>query len=141
MSVVDFVPQGTLGSELLPKRYDLEIYKGDTPKFTFNLSDTGGPIDFTGATAIVQVKTVAGDGSEGTAVTPGPTVNSTNFATGVVVIEVSVAASNALAVAAAPTYIDGLMWELEVTDSSGNVRTYLGGLIKIYEDVVENLGV
>lgn len=140
MAVIDFVSQGTLGEEILPKRYDLSIFRGDTPKFTFNLKDSeGAALDLTGATAKVEIKTKS-EGSEGTVVTPGPSVDSTNFATGVVVIEFSSEATNAMAVASQPTYIEALIWELEITDSGGNVRTYLGGLIDMHEDIVENVG-
>lgn len=59
MSIVDFPTQGTIGTSLKPKRFDIDMYQGDT--FKFYLSFTGPSLDVTGWTASADVKKMTDD--------------------------------------------------------------------------------
>ena len=128
MSVTDFPLAGTIGSNLLPKRYDIVIYQGDT--FTFNvvLKDSlDVPLDVTGWTPEAQIKKVSDN-------TPAETPNLTAVAgttDGKITVTLSGTGSSALYGATEYKY------DLQVTDTSGNVRTFLGGKITVTEDVTE----
>jgi hypothetical protein len=138
LGVGNFQAVATLGQELLPKRIDLKVYKGDSYSFTFNIQDEAQtPVDLSGGTPVVEVRTVS-NGNIGTVVGGTVSVDNTNFATGVVVINFTPAHTNAYGVALEPSYVDYLLWELEIT-LSGVVRTYLGGRINVYNDIVENV--
>lgn len=139
MSVIDFTPIATLGALVLPKRYDLELYVGDDVEFVFNLKQADGTtaLDVSGASPTCEVKTLA-DGTESSALTPAVAPDMTDAVNGKIVIPFTPAHTQAYVTAAAPTYVDALIWELQL-ELDGKVRTYLGGKITLHEDIVETV--
>ena len=127
MSVIDFNKEGSIGTNLKPKRYDIEIYQGDTFSFNLVLKDgSGNPLTITGWTGLAQIKKVS-DSSPGE--TPSLTV--TNEGAGTFKIALTDTETGAL---------DGdteYKYDVQVTDNSGNKRTYIGGKITVTEDISE----
>ena len=121
--VVDFPQQGTIGTSLKPKRYDIEVYQDDSFEFQMAFSFGGVPTNVTGWTGLCQVKTAAG-AVEGTAVVTivGAATNgvfNVNFDS--------------------VTGIDAGDYEYDIqfTDAGGKKRTYIGGKFVVTEDISE----
>lgn len=117
-------PGGTLGVDFLPSNFDLVLYKGDYFPLRVTLKDpvTTLPIDLTGYTAAAQIRTdfedpIAYDFE--VAITPG---------IGQVDLLLSSATSETIP---AGSYV----WDFEVTDPSGNVRTYITGDVQMLNEV------
>lgn len=128
MSIVEFPSQGTIGQTFLPKRYDIAIYQGDTFKFDLVLKDEGGvPLDITGWTGLAQIKKVE-DSSAAETPTLTTTVGTTD---GKITIGISNTGTGALLEDVEYKY------DVQLTDTAGNVRTFLGGKITITGDVSE----
>lgn len=128
MSITNFPTEGTVGTTLRPKRFDLEVYQGDT--FTFNLvlkGDGGTPLDLTGWEGIAQIKKA--DGSPGETPSLDLDIGDTN---GTVVISLTGTESNALDPDSGP-----YKYDVQLTDTAGNKRTFIGGVITITEDISE----
>jgi hypothetical protein len=121
-------PQGALNSGAMPKNYDLYIYEGDSLRFTITVKDANGmPVGLTGATAKADIKTGYADP---TAVAsfecsiPDPE-------TGVVSLYLSPATTGSLA--SGSPYI----WDFQITESGGDVRTYLTGDVIVTPQVTK----
>lgn len=126
MSVIDFPQAGTIGSTLKPKRWDIEIYQGDTFAFALQFKDASNAlINVTGWTALAQIKN-----SDGTPATTPAFATTVGGADGKITIKLTDVQSNDLA---AGEY----MYDVQVTDSAGNKRTYIGGRITVTEDISE----
>lgn len=124
MGVVDFQSQGTIGTTLMPKRYDIEIYKGDTFEVILNFKDSSSmAVDLTGFIGLVQFK----DANNMVAATPTITMNA-NGTVGAAKIFIANTAT-----IAAGTY----SWDFQLTDSGGRKRTYIGGKVTITQDISE----
>lgn len=126
MSVVDFPQVGTIGTTLKPKRYDIEIYQGDTFGFALQFKDsTNALINVTGWSALAQIKNSDG--------TPAPTAAFTTVigtTDGKITIKLTDVQSGDLP--------EGeYKYDVQVTDSAGNKRTYIGGRITVVEDISE----
>lgn len=120
--VVDFPLAGTVGATLKPKRYDIEVYQDDSFEFTLTLSKASVPTNVTGWTGLCQVKK-ADNTLLGTAVITFPTPPS-----GVVNINFDSVTGEA-----AGEY----KYDVQLTDSGGKKRTFIGGKFTITEDVSE----
>lgn len=124
MSLVTDYPEAgaKIGTTLKPKRFDIDIYQGDTFSFFLTFTDQG--IDVTGWTGSAVVKA----------------------------IDTKVAVSNAVTVSAVDTVnkrftvsLDSdlldpgveYMYDVQVTDAGGNKRTFIGGKVTVDEDITE----
>lgn len=125
MSIVDFPAEGEIGTDLKPKRYDIEIYQGDT--FTFDMVFLNGatPVDVTGWTAQAQIKKM--DNTPGETPNLGITVGTTNGK-----ITVDLTDTETAALAGTTDY----KYDIQVSDGLSK-RTYIGGKITVTEDVTE----
>lgn len=126
-SVTDFESQGTIGANLLPKRYDIVIYQGDTFTFDLILENNGTPLDVTGWTGKAEInKDVLGTPGE----TPelGLTIGTTD---GKVTVDLTNTESAAL-IGDTQYYYD-----IELTDTGSNVRTFIGGFITVTKDITD----
>ena len=123
MGVVDFPQQGTIGANLLPKRYDIEIYQGDTFEVALNFKDGNqNPVDLTGFVGTVQFKN-----SQGTVMaSPTVTVNEGGILGRVLItlLDTSVLPEGSYS------------WDLQLSDGTRH-RTYIGGRVVVTEDVTE----
>ena len=125
MSVVDFPSAGVIGANLKPKRYDIELYQGDTFKFSLVLKNGGTPINITGWTPLAQIKRLT-DSS------PAETPVLTTTVTGIEgKINIGVDATGTSALDADLEY----KYDLQLTDTDGNVRTFIGGKITVTADI------
>lgn len=122
MGIVDYSKQGTIGTSRLPKRYDLEIYQGDTLDEVISFKDSlGAAVDLTGFTALVEFKEL---NSETVVATPSTPVNYLTNGN----VRMYIADTN--------TIPEGeYRWDLQLTDASGNRRTYVGGKVIVTGDV------
>lgn len=124
MGVVDYPQQGTIGANLLPKRYDITIYQGDTFNVVFNFKNNGVGVDLgAGWSGLCQFRAAPGG-----AVVASPTV--------------TLNADGTLGKVRLYLQTDSLtpaeyQWDFELTDPSGNKRTYFGGKVTIDQDVSE----
>lgn len=120
MSIVDFPSQGSIGASLKPKRYDLEIYQGDTFEVPLAfLQPDDSPVDLTGVT--LKVGFQKQDGSAASV----PLTASHNGTGGVVTLLISDTST------LAGTY----EWDLQVITTDNKKRTYIGGLVTVTEDI------
>ena len=61
MTIIDYEQAGTIGANLLPKRYDIDLYQGDTFEVVLNFKDAGNVgVDLTGFTGNCQFKPTTG---------------------------------------------------------------------------------
>jgi hypothetical protein len=128
MSIVDFPSQGTIGTNLQPKRYDIVLYQGDDFQFNFVLKDSlGAALDLTGWSGLAQIKNKAtGSAAETPALTV--TVGTTNGT-----VNVSISSTGTDALQGDTEY----KYDVQLTDAGGKKRTYIGGVITVTEDVSE----
>lgn len=123
MPISSFSSQGTIGATVLPKRYDIAIYEGDTFSVTLNFKDASNvAIDLTGFTGLCQFKNSA---NTATVATPTVTVNSGGV-TGAVLIQLL-----DTTILTEGTYL----YDVQLTDPSGKKRTYIGGQITVTGDI------
>lgn len=127
MSIVDFPVQGTIGTNLLPKRFDITLYQGDTFQFNLTLSGTGGPINLTGWSAEVDIQKTS---DNSVAETPEMTAT-IDAAPTTGIIHISLSSTGTAALNEATEY----KYDVQCTDSAGNVRTFIGGLITVTDDI------
>lgn len=119
---------GVLGRDFLPNNFDIELYKGDYFPLTVTLvqPDNAGPLNLTGYTPSAQVRANYGDPLvyNFTATIPDPT-------TGVVHLVLPSAVTAGIEPG---SYI----WDFQVREPSGNVRTYIAGDVTVYNEVTPN---
>lgn len=122
MGIVDYTKQGTIGASRLPKRYDLEIYRGDTLDEIIAFKDVNGTgVNLTGFTALVEFKDLT---DEDVVATPTMTVNySGNGNVRMFIADTTVIPEGQY------------RWDLQLTDPGGSRRTYIGGLVTVTGDV------
>jgi hypothetical protein len=128
--VTDFPTQGTIGTSLRPKRYDIEVYQDDSFEFKLEFlqpvvppATVGVPVNITGWVGLCQVKDADGV-TVGTAtitiVSPASNgVLNCNFdsVTGIEAGEYS--------------------YDIQITDDGGRKRTFIGGKFNVTEDISE----
>lgn len=122
MGIVDYTKQGSIGTSRLPKRFDLEIYQGDTLDEIIAFKDSNGVgVDLTGFTALVEFKNLT---NETVVATPTMTINYNGNGN----VRMFIADTNVI-----PE--DEYRWDLQLTDSGGSRRTYIGGKVIVTADV------
>lgn len=114
-----------MGSDFRPGKLDIKIWRNDTWIQVYALTANNVPISLVGATVYIQVR-------KGCDSTLALTVTNGNGATigGVSNNEITV---NKLVNIDKGTY----KWDMQVTLSSGAVRTYLEGQFIVYDDVTK----
>ena|SRR6187431_2686763 len=121
MGVVDFPAQGTIGTSRKPKRYDIEVYQGDT--FEFYLTFSGTALDVTGWTASATVKKSSDHSVVSSIITIGA-VDTTN--------------KRFLVTLASDSLDPTATYEYDIqVNSAGKKRTFIGGKITVTEDITE----
>lgn len=122
MGIVDYTKQGSIGTSRLPKRFDLEIYQGDTLDEIIAFKDSGGVgVNLTGFTALVEFKNLD---NETVVATPTMTINYNGNGN----VRMFIADTNVIP--------EGeYRWDLQLTDSGGSRRTYIGGKVIVTADV------
>ena len=119
--VTDYPSQGTVGVTRKPKRYDIDLYQGDT--FAFYLTFTGTGLDVTGWTASATVKKVSDNTLVSSVITPSA---------------VDVAGKRFLITVDSELLTPGTEYLYDVQVTSGaSKRTFIGGKITIDEDITE----
>ena len=113
---------------MLPISYTLDIYAGDDRDFTIRLkNDSGDPINLTAYSALMQIKTdVCG------AVDLGIVGVIDSPITGLINFPITNIESQALALNCSTTCYK---YDVQLTEPSGGIKTYLRGAVKVYEDV------
>lgn len=117
-------PEGDIGITRLPQNVDFSIWQGDVQLFYIRFADPdNNPIDLTGVTAQAVLRPSPGTGTEYpfTCAIQGEFNN-----------EVRVYMSSAVTSTLTP---GDYVWNFQLTDSSGDVRTYLAGDVKVYAEV------
>lgn len=122
MSIIDSPSQGTIGTTRKPKRFDIDLYQGDT--FAFYLTFSGDELDVTGWAASSDVQKV----SDNSVVDDVITIDVVDTANKRFLIHVD---SDLL------TPGEEYKYDVQVTDASGNKRTFIGGKITTTEDITE----
>lgn len=130
MGVVNFDKAGDIGVSLRPKRIDIELYRGDSFKFFFELEgpapEGGGPrppINITGWTGRSEVK----DSGNLVVDTPIVTIDGDPLEGR---IKVDFGTTEDIEPGE-------YRYDVEMTDSGGNVRTFVGGKFVVTEDVTD----
>jgi hypothetical protein len=122
MTIIDYEQQGTIGANLLPKRYDIKIYQGDTFEVILNFKDSNNVgVDLAGFTGRAQFKPTTGAPID---LTVTPTYNAVAGA-----VRVYLADTSAL--------VGEYSWDLELEDAGGRKRTYIGGKVTVTNDITE----
>ena len=117
------VAGGPLNSGALPANNDLVLYKGDYLELFVTIKDgSGNPINLTGQTPAAELKAGYGD--------PSPVSFSCTLTgvTGQVRIFLSSLATTNLLPG---SYI----WDFQITNGTGETRTYLAGDVTVYDEV------
>lgn len=120
------VAGGPLGSDYLPTNYDLVLYRGDYFSFSITLKDSlGAPINLVGYSAQSSIRE-----SFDAATSYDAVVAISAPSTGVIDVTFTSAVTEDLEPG---DYI----WDFQVTEPSGNKRTYLAGDVKVYGEVTK----
>lgn len=110
----------------MPGCWDLEIYRGDTGRWSFLLWKDAAktvPVDLTGASAAAQMRSA-----------PGGTVLAS--------FTCNISATNRIDMLMLPASSETLKpgrvcWDLQIIDSVGNVTTVLAGRVSVTADVTQ----
>lgn len=114
---------GTLGTGFMPANYNMELWRGDYFPMTITLkNDNGTALNLTGYTAKASIRANFDD-----PVAYNFTVTIT-AATGTISIVLPSSVSSTIP---AGDYI----WDFQVTEPSGNNRTYIAGDVRIFDEV------
>ena len=117
-------PEGDIGITRLPNNVDFSIWQGDVQLFYVRFTDGDGlPIDLTGYTAQAVVRQGLGTGTEYTFDCDIQGVDNN---------EVKVYMPSSVTATLSP---GDYAWNLQLTDSNSDVRTYLAGDVKVYAEV------
>lgn len=117
-------PGGTLGADFLPSNFDLVLYKGDYFPLRVTLKDSAGiaPLDLTGYTAAAQIRSDFDDTVfYAFDVTITPLIGQIDL----------LLTSDTSELIPAGSYV----WDFEVTDPSGQTRTYITGDVQMLAEV------
>ena len=108
-----------------PGTYNITLYRGDTWTADIVLTDTvsGSVLDLTGYSALAQIRATADAASA-----------EASFASVLTELEGKVTLTLSAAASAALTITSGV-WDLQLTDASSAVRTYLAGSVTVTPDV------
>lgn len=115
-----------MASDFRPGRNDVQIWRNDTWKQTFVLTQNSAPINLTGATITIQVR----KGCDG--------VLALTASTGGNGVTIGGASSNQITVDKLVNIAKGkYVYDINVVFTTGYVRTYLEGDFIVYEDVTK----
>jgi hypothetical protein len=120
-TILEYPTQGTVGTSLRPKRFDIEMYQGDTMQFYLQFNGTG--LDVTGWTATSTVKKV----SDSTVVASVITIDAIDTLNKRFLIHID---SDLLDPAVTYKY------DIQVVNGTEK-RTFIGGNITLTEDITE----
>ena len=124
-SIVDFPQEGTIGQSLRPKRYDLEIFRGDSFDITVACKNAADEtVDLTGVTAIVKFVKIGGAVP---AIQPTADVDEVNGTIRIYIYDTSTLAAGS-----------DYAWDLQLVEGTApnqRKRTYIGGVLSITEDL------
>jgi hypothetical protein len=116
-------PAGVLGQESLPANYDLVLYKGDYFETSVVIKDNvGTAINLTGYTAKCSIKSSYSASSS---------FDATCTITALSGLVDIMFPSSVMEDIPAGSYV----WDFQVTNPSGNVRTYIAGDVTVYGEV------
>lgn len=107
---------------MVPSRYNVSIWQGDSWQQDFNILENAVPVDFTGASAAVQIRAKAADATPALELTTAP-------AGGITIAGNTITVDKVIGLAAG-TYV----YELTVVFAAGTVKTYLAGQFIILTD-------
>ena len=115
---------------ILPAKVDYEFWQGDTwEPGTITASMAGTPINLTGYTAKMEIRSVYSGGVILTLTSPSSGIAMTSL--GVITITLTAAQTNAL--------LGEYAYDLQITQTStGAIRTYTYGVITVTADKTEN---
>jgi len=115
-----------MATDFRPGKNDIQIWRNDTWRQTFVLTQNSTPINLTGATITIQVR----KGCDG--------VLALSATTGGGGITIAGAGNNEITVDKLVNIAKGkYVYDINVVFSSGYVRTYLEGDFIVYEDVTK----
>lgn len=122
MALTDFPLEGSIGVNLRPKRYDVEIYQGDSFDIALRCLDgSGAAVDLTGVTA--KVKFVGVNSTPTPATQPTVTVTA---ASGIIRINLD----DTSTLNSPGEYA----WDVQLVQGTKK-RTYLGGSLTVTKDL------
>ena len=113
-----------------PGSYNLDLYRGDTYKWQFQLfqdNDQTQPVNLTGATLKSEIR----DKTAGTVVIPITCTLSATPTDGIINAVLA-----ATAFAGMPQHG---VWDLQVTFSNGDIHTVLAGTVTVTADVTDSV--
>lgn len=121
MTIVDFPVQGSIGASRKPKRFDIEIYQGDTFEVTLVFKDSlGVEIDLTGVTFVTKFV--------GIDAAPDPVTQPDADA------PVPINGEVLISIVDTSTLSGEYHWDLQLV-SGGKKRTYIGGIVTVTTDI------
>lgn len=116
---------GPIGSAYLPTNTDLVIYRGDYVEFFVNfVDDQGAPLDLTGYTVQAQFRPDYGS-TEFVNITAEVTDDGSKIR-----VYIPSALSSSLE-------LESYIWDLQITNSNGDKRTFLTGDVTVLNEVTE----
>jgi len=116
-------PAGVLGQDQLPSNYDLVLYRGDYFSTSVVIKDSNDtPINLNGYTAESSIRqSFSSVSSFDATCTITPSAGRVDILFPSSVVEEITAGS--------------YVWDFQVTNPDGNVRTYLAGDVTVYDEV------
>ena len=105
-----------------PGKYGLSVYRGDTTRWTFTITEEGAPTDLAGASVAAQIRPVGNCSSPVASLTCAIELPN--------IIHAELASSAVL-----PPRGTRAEWDLQITWPSGDVNTALAGSVEITGDV------
>lgn len=118
---------GPLNASAMPSNFDLKIYQGDALKFTVTVKDSNNvAVNLSGYEAKAQLKAGYSDNSP-----VDITCTLTTPTAGLVTLYVAPAATAALD----PS--ESYIWDFQLTEPGGDVRTYLAGDATVIPEVTK----
>jgi hypothetical protein len=114
-------------ADLRPAQYNIKIWRNDSWMQTFALLADTTPIDLTGCTIVVQVRT------EASAPTAALTLSTTDSTISIGGVDNNQITLNKIVDIAAGSYV----YDMNVHYPSGEVKTYLWGTFFVQEDITK----
>lgn len=116
---------GVLGQESLPSNYDLVLYRGDYFNTSIVIKDSEGVVlNLNGYTAECSIRTnFSAEPAYNAVCTVTPAAGK---------VEIMFPSSVTKDISAGP-----YVWDFQITNPDGNVRTYLAGDVTVYDEVTK----
>lgn len=111
---------------------NLNMKRGDTLSFTLTVTQSGAAYNLTGASIRMTAKWAYGDADNAAVFTRtiGSGITVASPATGIATVALTAANTSSL-----PANPVQLVYDIQVTDSSGNIFTVVDGLLTVTPDV------